>query len=153
LYPYANISSFCFSLAFVAEVAKVHSKKMPLHLAYKAAACMRCEAEGLMAVSQAWKFEKFIFEILPLSHRVGALWYPREQCFAPLKNAGGDDSPETVREALQEADRRAFTLVSGVEPPCIPFELSLEFYYPTTKLLAAWHGKSLPAGGGYIPAF
>lgn len=48
----------------------------------------------------ALKFEMFIFDVLPMARRWLAVETPRAEEFAPLKNATGADSPETVRRAL-----------------------------------------------------
>src|SRR5437764_10033721 len=44
----------------------------------------------------ALKFERFIFDALPLAERSLAVETRREEEFAPLKNATGADSPATV---------------------------------------------------------
>ena len=49
----------------------------------------------------AFKFEYFIFDLLPFAEKVEVLLYPRELCFCPLKNAEGENSPKTVEKALR----------------------------------------------------
>ncbi|MCB1137072.1 MAG: hypothetical protein KDK78_12455, partial [Chlamydiia bacterium] len=63
------------------------------------------------------------FDLLPFADRVGVLQYPRKQCFAPLKNATGLDSPETVRASL---------LAMGEGEELEPLE-----YYPCAVLALA----------------
>jgi UDP-N-acetylglucosamine/UDP-N-acetylgalactosamine diphosphorylase len=46
--------------------------------------------------ANALKFELFVFDALPMAERALAVEAPREEEFAPLKNASGADSPETV---------------------------------------------------------
>lgn len=123
----ANISHFCFSMDFAKKVAS--GDIMILHPAFKA-------VSALTSVPNAWKFERFIFDLLPLAKKVGALLYPREHCFAPLKNAEGEDSLATVQAALLERDRQVYQSLSGLQPPDKPFELSQEFHYPTQELLS-----------------
>ena len=94
---YANLGIFCFTMNFVHGVAQ-RTEQMPLHKAFKLAKC--CGNESQMA----WKFERFIFDCLPLAAKVSALLCPRDSCFAPLKNAQGEDSIETVRIALQKQE-------------------------------------------------
>ena len=48
----------------------------------------------------ALKFERFIFDVLPLAERWTLVETRRDEEFAPLKNATGADSPESVRQAL-----------------------------------------------------
>lgn len=44
-----------------------------------------------------YKFESFIFDLFPHFEDMAALMVQREVEFAPVKNATGDDSPETAR--------------------------------------------------------
>lgn len=139
----ANLSLFCFSLSFIQHLNSTH-KTLPLHKAWKAAQYV--DEEGISHLSTqpiAWKFETFIFDWLMYAQKVAALIYPREQCFAPLKNAKGVDSPETVRKALQQADRRVTQALTGASLPDFPFELAADFYYPTPTLQSKWKGKSI----------
>ncbi len=50
------------------------------------------------------KLEAFIFDTFPLSSRMAVLSVPREEEFAPVKNAPGEklDSPDTARRMLLE---------------------------------------------------
>jgi UDP-N-acetylglucosamine/UDP-N-acetylgalactosamine diphosphorylase len=50
----------------------------------------------------AWKFEKFIFDALPLARSALVMETSREREFNPIKNETGTDSPETARAALQK---------------------------------------------------
>lgn len=131
----ANLSLFCFSMEQVKAFADSH-EEMPFHSAHKLVEHNK-EKKG-------WKFEKFIFDVLPLSRAVKALLYPRELCFAPLKNAEGADSLATVQAALQKLDCLVIEKITGLKPPERPFELAPEFHYPPPELLAKWKGKALP---------
>ena len=142
-HPCANISLFCFSMSLIKEAAK-KERKLPLHCALKS-------AKSLTSDVRAWKFETFIFDILHFTNKVLALLYPREECFAPLKNAEGDNSPQSVKEALLEADRRVLTQLMGKKPPKDHiFELSQEFYYPTPEIEEKWKGHPFPQDQSYI---
>ena len=50
----------------------------------------------------ALKFELFIFDVLPLAERWTVVETSRREEFAPLKNATGADSPETVQQAISD---------------------------------------------------
>ena len=128
------MSLFCFSADFVEKLQNA----LPLHLAFKKAPTHENPSH------MAWKFEKFIFDLLPLARQAQVLLYPREECFAPLKNSEGPDSPTTVRQALQQLDRLTYRRLSGLEPPEQPFELSQDFDHPTPELLVKWRGRALP---------
>lgn len=139
----SNLSLFCFSLSFIQDMASTKAS-LPLHKAWKAAQYVDEEGNSrLSSKPMAWKFETFIFDWLFYTQKVAALLYPREQCFAPLKNLTGPDSAETVREALQRRDRAIIQELTGLTPPDFPFELAADFYYPTPALRAKWRGKQV----------
>ena len=50
----------------------------------------------------AYKFESLLFDAFERVSSVGILRYHREECFAPIKNAEGTDSPETARALYEE---------------------------------------------------
>jgi len=137
----ANISLFCMKMDFVKSIAVDENKQLPYHIALKASDYVN--AEGLVTRSEnaiAHKYERFIFDMLPFSENVGALLYSREDCFAPLKNRTGDHSPETVKKALVEVDKKQWRQITGTMPPEEIFELSQEFYYPTPQFIKDWEG-------------
>ena len=137
-----NMSLFCLSMDFIKDLEGYH---LPLHLAHKISKVM--DDHGVFHHPDhpnAWKFEKFIFDILPATDRVEALFYPRSKSFAPLKNLKGEDSIETVQAALLKRDKEIIHTITGLEAPKHDFELSPEFYYPTEELLRKWLGKRPP---------
>lgn len=136
----ANLSLFCFSMDFVKKAAKVN---LPMHKAWKSTRAL--DQEGKAGKVNAWKFEAFVFDLL---QEASVLLYPRERCFAPLKNLTGDSSPDTVRSALQNRDREVVEEVTHLKACDEPFELSAEFYYPTKPFLEKWLNK--PIHGGYV---
>lgn len=139
----ANLGLFSFDFAFIQKISSV---ELPMHCMKKSAPMINAEGKTIFPKSpNAWKFERFIFDVLPFAKRVSTLLYPREECFAPLKNNEGADSIKNVQAALQEADRRAFYRVTGRRPSTEKtFELSPQFYYPTEALLRKWRDKELP---------
>jgi UDP-N-acetylglucosamine/UDP-N-acetylgalactosamine diphosphorylase len=142
VYPCANLSLYCFRMDFIKKIANLPIEQLSLHLAFKTAKAL--ETDGKPIQNKAWKFEKFIFDILPFAHKASALLYPRNDCFAPLKNFYGVDSIDTVKAALQENDRKIFSQITGHPCTNTPFELSQAFHYPTTELLAKWRNRSGP---------
>lgn len=58
------------------------------------------------AEENALKFELFIFDALPMADRWLAVETPRDEEFAPLKNATGPDSPEMVKQAISRLHTR-----------------------------------------------
>jgi UDP-N-acetylglucosamine/UDP-N-acetylgalactosamine diphosphorylase len=137
----ANTSLFSFSLDFIEKIAD----PLPLHLARKQAPVWLSTAQGSCTeLAQVWKYETFIFDVLPLASRVETLLYPRDLSYAPLKNASGEKSLKTVQEALLAFDRYTYSTLSGLPSPDDPFELHPCFYYPTSELMEQWRGKALP---------
>lgn len=140
----ANISLFCFNLNFIKHF-ELNKIKLPLHMIKKPAKSLDSPC------LPAWKFEYFIFDLLSFTSRVGALLYPRQSCFAPLKNLAGEDSLSHVQAALQESDRRILSHITGKSlTPETSFELAQEFYYPTEELLTKWKNKSIDFLQDYI---
>lgn len=52
------------------------------------------------------KFELFYFDVFELTKNIGLFETLREDEFSPLKNATGDDSPDTAREYLKKLHRK-----------------------------------------------
>lgn len=142
----ANISLFCFDMDFVKTVAEHSTAFFPYHTAFKAAAYLSEKGESIRSQEPiAHKFEQFIFDMLPHATTVSAVVYAREECFAPLKNASGNDSPKTVKAALLAKDRRQWIKVTETSPPPHLFELSQAFYYPTKEFKQQWRGVEAPS--------
>lgn len=93
------------------------------------------------AIENALKFELFVFDALPLADRWFAVSAKREDEFAPLKNATGADSPETVKAALIDRARRWLTAAGVAVPDGVPVEIG-----PLFALDAAELRTKLPSG-------
>ena len=84
---------------------------LPFHAARKAVAYVDQDGRRVEpAEPNAVKFERFIFDALPLAERVVVVETDRRQEFHPVKNARQDettvDTPEAARKALSENWRR-----------------------------------------------
>jgi UDP-N-acetylglucosamine/UDP-N-acetylgalactosamine diphosphorylase len=91
-----------FDVAFLERVTRGETR-MPYHVARKKVP--HVDAAGNMVKpdrENALKFELFIFDVLPLADRWTAVETSRREEFAPLKNATGADSPESVRQAISD---------------------------------------------------
>lgn len=122
-YRLANISLFSFTMDFIKNIAET---ALPFHKAHKV--CDKLPGSPVLV-----KLETFIFDILPFTQSIGVLKYPRNLCFAPLKNGSGPDSPETVQQALQQYDIDLYVKQTGLPPPDGPFELNLDNHYSYLK--------------------
>jgi UDP-N-acetylglucosamine/UDP-N-acetylgalactosamine diphosphorylase len=96
---------------------------MPLHLAFKKIPFMENGKLVKPESPNGYKFEKFIFDILPNAKRVAFLAFEQKNEFSPVKNAEGADSPATCR-----ADMRAkwvgWLETAGIKvPPDMPVEI------------------------------
>lgn len=141
IYHCANLSIFCFSIDFLLAGANI---PLPLHSTLK-------PAKSIENPNQlSWKFEYFLFDLLPYAKKVSVLLAPRATCFAPLKNREGLDSIETVQSALKKRDHDRIQEVTGHAVPDIPLELAQDFYYPTPELLKSWRGKLIPPYASFI---
>lgn len=138
-HSFANISLFCVNMEFAQYLAV--NVKLPLHKAFKPVKTLETNNNK---TTQAWKYERYIFDILHHSKKISALMFPREQCFAPLKNFEGESSASTVKKALWDTDKKALAEITEQPIPPFEFELSQEFHYPTTELIEKWKGLSIP---------
>ena len=97
-----NTAIHLFQLAFLNRVSKT-GNPLPYHSAYKKVD--HVDASGKMcrpSQPNAMKFEQFIFDILPQAERWLVVETKRKNEYAPLKNAHGDHSPESVQRALSQ---------------------------------------------------
>ena len=77
--------------------------QVPFHVARKKAPYLDDAGDMVQpAKENALKFERFIFDVLPLADRWTVAETSRREEFAPLKNATGADSPEAVRQAISD---------------------------------------------------
>lgn len=114
VYKFGSMAIHVFAADFLRREARVG---LPLHRAHKKVPY--CDAQGQTVkpgVPNAFKFEKFIFDALPDAANPVVLETAREDEFAPVKNATGPDSPETVRQAMMEKFAR-WLRQCGVELP------------------------------------
>lgn len=131
LFTLANSGLFFFSMPFI---EKIHAHPLPLHRQNKT-------ISWAGEIKDIYKYESFIFDLLPFSVNTRVLVYPRAMTFSPLKTL---THLSDVQAALLERDRRQFYLLSGLPVSNRIFELDPAFYYPTQKLLDKWKGKELP---------
>jgi UDP-N-acetylglucosamine/UDP-N-acetylgalactosamine diphosphorylase len=93
-----SIAAHCIDLGFARQVA---ADGLPYHRALKKVAFVDPSGELVQPDGpNATKFEMFLFDAIPRAARALVLETPREEEFAPIKNATGEDSPATCREAL-----------------------------------------------------
>ena len=113
-FKYGSVAIHLFQLDFLRREA---TAGLPMHIAHKKIPV--CADDGTVktpAKPNGYKFEKFIFDVLPHADRVLNLAFDRAEEFSPVKNASGADSPETCRHDLIAKWGRWFAAI-GVELP------------------------------------
>ncbi|MCR5146106.1 MAG: UDPGP type 1 family protein [Clostridia bacterium] len=96
----SHINCNLFNVSAIDEVSK---KKLPYHSAHKKAKYI--DENGNLVVPEkpnAYKFESFIFDAFDMLEDMAILRVKREEEFAPVKNAEGNDSPETARKLYKD---------------------------------------------------
>jgi UDP-N-acetylglucosamine/UDP-N-acetylgalactosamine diphosphorylase len=111
-----SIAIHVFSVSFLERSARA-DESLPFHRACKKVAFV--SEEGLpISPDQpnATKFERFIFDLMPLAKNAIVVEADEQEVFAPLKNARGADrdTPELTRQAIVDRARRWLAAV-GVE--------------------------------------
>ncbi|MDA0989405.1 MAG: UDPGP type 1 family protein [Verrucomicrobia bacterium] len=103
-FKYGSVAIHVFSREFLVAQSEVD---LPLHVAHKQVPV--CDPVGRTVTPDApnaYKFEKFIFDVIPNAKRVLNLAFDREDEFSPIKNATGADSPATAqRDIMRKAAR------------------------------------------------
>lgn len=94
VYGDVNILSHLFNITALEELAE---KNLPYHIAEKKSNYL--DENGNLVVPEGknvYKFESFIFDAFSSYDSMSILRVKREEEFAPIKNAEGNDSPETA---------------------------------------------------------
>jgi UDP-N-acetylglucosamine/UDP-N-acetylgalactosamine diphosphorylase len=103
-----SIAVHAFAKTFLDGVASRHDS-LPLHLAFKAVPFLDADGHRVVPTSpNAHKFERFIFDLMPLAKRVCVVEIEASEGFAPLKNPTGaaSDTAAHVHAALVAHARR-----------------------------------------------
>jgi UDP-N-acetylglucosamine/UDP-N-acetylgalactosamine diphosphorylase len=132
-----SIAVHAFTRPFL-EAAAAREDSLPLHRALKAVPCLG--ANGIRvtpAAPNAIKFERFIFDLMPLAHRVCVVEVEAAEGFAPLKNPAGAaaDAPEHVQAALVAQARRLLARAGVAVADGIPVELAADRILDETDIL------------------
>ena len=100
------------------------SLPMPLHLAFKKIPQVGADGKVVKPTEpNGYKFEKFIFDILPKAKTAAFLAFEQKDEFSPVKNAEGGDSPATCKADMQAKWRRWFAEVGVAVPEGVPLEI------------------------------
>ena len=97
VYRWGSPAMHCWSVGFFARLA-ARGFKPPLHRSPKP---LKAWLDGETRQVDGYKYERFIFDLLPEAERSIGMEIDRASEFAPVKNATGPDSPETARAAAR----------------------------------------------------
>jgi UDP-N-acetylglucosamine/UDP-N-acetylgalactosamine diphosphorylase len=125
-----------FTRAFLDRLVE-RGDALPFHVAHKKVPY--CDAAGQLInpdKENAYKFERFIFDALPLAKKALVLETDRVREFNPVKNANGDDSPETARAALASLFHGWLRAAGAQVDEATPIEISPLFALDVEDVLA-----------------
>ncbi|HEV3439190.1 MAG TPA: UDPGP type 1 family protein [Gemmata sp.] len=139
-----------FSVEFLERVTSAEG--LPYHVAHKAVTHYDPISQVVVTPAgnpNALKFERFIFDALPLAERWLAVETSRDEEFSPVKNATGSDSPDTSR-ASQIALHTRWLARAGVSTNGHPLEVSPLFALDEDELKAKIPKGFTIAGPTYL---
>lgn len=103
IYAMGNPAIHIFKRIFIEDLTSESDMSLPYHVARKKIKVYRNgdinEVDGL-------KFEKFVFDAIPLNERNIIFEIARRDEFAPVKNKSGVDSLETAQELMENLYRK-----------------------------------------------
>lgn len=102
LYAAGSPAIHLFSLSFIDRVTR-GDLSLPFHTARKK---IKAYNDGAASEVDGYKFEKFVFDALPLTDNNVIIEALREDEFAPVKNSTGVDSVESSGELMMDLHRR-----------------------------------------------
>ena len=117
-FKYGSVAIHVFAFDFLKKEA---CRAMPLHVAHKK--IPMCDAHGNITKNNGYKFEKFIFDLLPHAKTVLNVAFDRADEFSPVKNAEGKDSPATCKHDMQAKWRRWLAETGVQVPDALPIEI------------------------------
>jgi UDP-N-acetylglucosamine/UDP-N-acetylgalactosamine diphosphorylase len=135
-----NPAIHLFDLDFLTRVTGAASRT-PFHVARKKVTHLDEAGNTVQPEKEnALKFERFIFDVLPLADRWILVETTRHDEFAPLKNAAGADSPDAVKAAISGLAADWLTQAGVDVPrhpdgaPAFPLEISPLFALDAAEL-------------------
>jgi len=119
-----NIAVHAFSVSFLERVAS-QADALPFHFAQKKVPYFDESGSTVNPTEpNAVKFERFIFDLMPLAQRALVVEAERESVYAPLKNAEGTESAQWVREQISRLNGEWLAQAGVNVEPGTPVEIS-----------------------------
>jgi UDP-N-acetylglucosamine/UDP-N-acetylgalactosamine diphosphorylase len=138
IYRWGSPAMHSWSLGFLNQLAE-RGHRLPLH---RSAKPLRAWIDGSVREIDGWKYERFIFDLVPEAERSVGLEIDRAAEFAPVKNAHGEDSPASAVE-LAHRNYVQWLEAVGVRVALLPGEL-----IEISPLLGATHAQFLERWDG-----
>ena len=140
IYRWGSPAMHAWSVDFLSRL-EAQGFRLPLH---RSAKPLRAWVDGATRDVEGWKFERFIFDLIPEAERSIGLEIERSEEFAPVKNAEGDDSPATAVE-LAHRNYVEWLEAAGVRVDLQPgdvIEISPLFAATRDQFLGVWDGRA-----------
>jgi len=115
VYSAGSIAIHIFSVSFVKSITSGASLSLPFHLARKS---IKSWVNGSISEINGFKFEKFVFDALPLTQDNIILETLRSEEFAPVKNKSGIDSVDSSKQLMSDLFRSWFEK-RGIDIPLL----------------------------------
>jgi len=151
-----NTAIHLFQREFL-ERALVDEHAMPFHVARKVVTHWDASINQLVTpgAANAFKFERFIFDVLPWANTALVVEGKRADEFLPIKNADGADSPSTARDAMMARQRDWLRTCGCTIGDDVPVEISpgvatsaaeLARHVPSNMVITAPFVLEVPGG-------
>lgn len=119
-----NTAIHAFRREFL-ERALLDQQALPFHVAKKSVPFWTLKSGTVTPSSpNAYKFERFIFDVMPWSKATLIVEADRAAEFNPIKNNTGADSPETAQAALMTLHRQWLRQAGAIIGDDVPVEIS-----------------------------
>ena len=131
-----SIAVHAFDVAFLSRV-RDQQDALPFHLAKKKVPFVRPDGETAEpSEPNAIKFERFIFDLLPLAENAIVVEVAPSEGFAPLKNASGapKDTPESTRAAISSLHADWLKAAGATVSENVSVEINPKFAFDAVEL-------------------
>jgi len=96
----ANVAIHIVDIEFL-DAIRAEGKSLPFHIVERATPYIDKAGRRVRPKTlNSFRFEQFIFDLIPLAERTAILEVAREEEFSPIRNAAGPDSLESARRDI-----------------------------------------------------
>ncbi len=139
-----NIAVHVFNVDFLDRMTG-HANALPFHLAHKKVPFI--DTTGKLAEPaqpNAVKFERFIFDLLPMAQHAIVVEVDPQEAFSPVKNAATaqSETAETARQSMIAQARRLLTSIDVEVANDVAIEIDPALAIDKSRLIAATEGLS-----------